>query len=203
MGLGLTRNFVVGKSSKNNPKTVLLFLSNLSPSSVPWSIRPLTTPDVFIFKVRFLAASHTVRGDVSPVFSITWLRKRSLCPPLAFFPWTLPARMRSSSSPFWSNTPCVFCLYTRLYTLLKVVSYYDLSVLHLSLMGLQKEKVGWGVGGWSELYPVLCWIFGRRKNFAKPLRSGTSPNKVYLRFSFLFALNFVVFCLILAGERYI
>ena len=36
----------------------------------------------------------------SPVFSITWLRKRSLCPPLAFFPWTLPARMRSSSSPF-------------------------------------------------------------------------------------------------------
>ena len=69
-------------------------------SSVPWSIRPLTTHDVFIFKVRFLAASHMVRGDVSPVFSITWLRKRSLCPPLAFLPWTLPARMRSSSSPF-------------------------------------------------------------------------------------------------------
>ena len=69
-------------------------------SSVPWSIRPLMTHDVFIFKVRFLAASHMVRGDVSPVFSITWLRKRSLCPPLAFFPWTLPARMRSSSSPF-------------------------------------------------------------------------------------------------------
>ena len=61
---------------------------------------PLTTHDVFIFKVRFLAASHMVRGDVSPVFSITWLRKRSICPPLAFFPWTLPARMRSSSSPF-------------------------------------------------------------------------------------------------------
>ena len=72
----------------------------ISLSSVPWSIRPLTTHDVFIFKVRFLAASHMVRGDVSPVFSITWLRKRSLCPPLAFFPWTLPARMRSSSSPF-------------------------------------------------------------------------------------------------------
>ena len=75
-------------------------LGNLSLSSVPWSIRPLTTHDVFIFKVRFLAASHMVRGDVSPVFSITWLRKRSLCPPLAFFPRTLPARMRSSSSPF-------------------------------------------------------------------------------------------------------
>ena len=48
----------------------------ISLSSVPWSIRPLTTRDVFIFKVRFLAASHMVRGDVSPVFSITWLRKR-------------------------------------------------------------------------------------------------------------------------------
>ena len=60
----------------------------LSLSSVPWSIRPLTTHDIFIFKVRFLAAPHMVRGDVSPVFSITWLRKISLCPPLAFFPWT-------------------------------------------------------------------------------------------------------------------
>ena len=39
--------------------------------SVPWSIRPLTTHDVFIFKVRFLATSHMVLGDVSPVFSIT------------------------------------------------------------------------------------------------------------------------------------
>ena len=42
-------------------------VSPLSFSSVPWSIRPLTTHDVFIFKVRFLAASHMVRGDVSPV----------------------------------------------------------------------------------------------------------------------------------------
>ena len=75
-------------------------LGLFSLSSVPWSIRPLTTHDVFIFKVRFLAESHMVRRDVSPAFSITWLRKRSLCPPLAFFPWTLPARMRSSSSPF-------------------------------------------------------------------------------------------------------
>ena len=33
-------------------------LSLVSLSSVPWSIRPLTTHDVFIFKVRFLAASH-------------------------------------------------------------------------------------------------------------------------------------------------
>ena len=81
---------------KNRIKQIV----HLSLSSVPWSIRPLTTHDVFIFKVRFLAASHMVRGDVIPVFSITWLRKRSLCPPLAFFPWTLPARMRPSGSPF-------------------------------------------------------------------------------------------------------
>ena len=34
-----------------------------------------------------------------------------------------------------------------IYTLLKVVSYYDLSVLSMSVMGFQK-KFGWGwVGG--------------------------------------------------------
>ena len=42
------------------------------------------------------------------------------------------------------------------YTLLKVVSYYDLSVLPMSVMGFQKKK---GVGGWCELYPILFWIF--------------------------------------------
>ena len=43
------------------------------------------------------------------------------------------------------------CIYTC--TLLKVVSYYDFSVLSMSLMGF--KKIGWG-----ELYPVLFWIFG-------------------------------------------
>ena len=38
------------------------------------------------------------------------------------------------------------------YTLLKVVSYYDLSVLSMSVMG-SKKKVLIG-GGWGELYPV-------------------------------------------------
>ena len=38
------------------------------------------------------------------------------------------------------------------YTLLKVVSYYDLSVLSMS--------VRMRVGGWGELYPVLFWMFG-------------------------------------------
>ena len=42
------------------------------------------------------------------------------------------------------------------YALLKVVGYYDLSVLSMSvkLMGFQK-KFGWGVCGWCELYPNL------------------------------------------------
>ena len=35
------------------------------------------------------------------------------------------------------------------YTLLKVVGYYDFSVLSMSLMGFQKKV--W-VGGWGELY---------------------------------------------------
>ena len=39
------------------------------------------------------------------------------------------------------------------YTLLKVVSYYDLSVLSMSVMCL-KKKFGWGVGGRGELYPI-------------------------------------------------
>ena len=42
------------------------------------------------------------------------------------------------------------------YTLLKVVSYYDLSVLSMSVMGFPKKV--W-MGGWGELYPVLIWIF--------------------------------------------
>ena len=41
----------------------------------------------------------------------------------------------------WSGIPCVFCLYT----LLKGVSYYDLTVLSMSVMGFQKN-FGWG--GW-------------------------------------------------------
>ena len=44
---------------------------------------------------------------------------------------------------FWSSIPlCILSVYT----LLKLVSYYDLSVLSMSVMGFQK-KLGWGVGG--------------------------------------------------------
>ena len=50
------------------------------------------------------------------------------------------------------------------YTLLKAVSYYDLSVLSMSVKGFQKKV--W-IGGWvGELYPV---IFSTFFNFAKPL----------------------------------
>ena len=46
---------------------------------------------------------------------------------------------------FWSSIPCVtLCI---LPTLLKVVGYYDLSVLSMSVMGFQK-KFGWRLGGW-------------------------------------------------------
>ena len=51
---------------------------------------------------------------------------------------------RNSSKPvqiFWSSIPYVFCLNT----LLKVVSYYNLSVLSMSVMGFQKKV--WMSGG--------------------------------------------------------
>ena len=52
------------------------------------------------------------------------------------------------------------------YTLLKVVGYYDLSVLSMSVMGFQK-KVWMGGGWWGELYPNFLdfLIFF---NFSKP-----------------------------------
>ena len=55
-----------------------------------------------------------------------------------------------------------------LYTLLKVVGYYDLSVLSMSVMGFKKKKFGWGVGGWGELYPSF-FLMLEFFNFAKPL----------------------------------
>ena len=43
------------------------------------------------------------------------------------------------------------CIY-----LLKVVGYYDLSVLSMSVIGFQKKSLdrAW-VGGWGELYPIF------------------------------------------------
>ena len=67
---------------------------------------------------------------------------------------------QNSLSIFWSSIYHIFCLYI----LLKVVSYYDLSVLSKSVM-VSKKKFGWGVGGWGELYPSFFFYFF---NFAKP-----------------------------------
>ena len=51
----------------------------------------------------------------------------------------------------WSRIPYVFCL-------LKVVSYYEFSVLSMSVMSFHKKN--WiGVGVWGDLYPVLVLIF--------------------------------------------
>ena len=63
---------------------------------------------------------------------------------------------------FWSSILCVFCLHKHC-TLLKVVGYYDLSVLSMSVMGFQKKKCGRGGGGvvgmWGELYPIIVLEF--------------------------------------------
>ena len=55
------------------------------------------------------------------------------------------------------------------YTLLKVVGYYDLSVLSMSVMGFQQKKVWMAVGGWGELYPIFFWIFGIILTLQSPL----------------------------------
>ena len=39
------------------------------------------------------------------------------------------------------------------HTLRKVVGYYDLRVLSMSVMGFHKKKFVWRVGGWGELCP--------------------------------------------------
>ena len=54
-------------------------------------------------------------------------------------------------------------------TLIKVVSYYDLSV-HVGDGFAKKVWIG-GVGGWDEvgLYPCFFFDFWNFLNFAKPL----------------------------------
>ena len=68
---------------------------------------------------------------------------------------------------FWRSIPYVLCLYT----FLKVVSYYDLSVLSMSVMGFPKKSLdgGW-VGGVSSIQ-VFFRIFGGIFSFPKPLRA--------------------------------
>ena len=47
-----------------------------------------------------------------------------------------------------------------MYTLLKVVNYYYLSVLSMLVMGFQKKKFVWGVGGGVNSLSKFFWIFG-------------------------------------------
>ena len=52
-------------------------------------------------------------------------------------------------------------------TLLKLVGYYDLSVLSMSVMVFQKKKFGWG--GWVETYAIFFGFLEFFFNFARPL----------------------------------
>ena len=56
------------------------------------------------------------------------------------------------------------------YTLLKVVGYFDLS---MSVMGFQKKN--W-MGGWGELYPSFFGDFWNFIKFAKPLTALCDSN---------------------------
>ena len=57
------------------------------------------------------------------------------------------------------------------YSLLKVVGYYDLCVLSMSVVGFQKKKFGWRVGGWGELYPIFFKDFWNFVHLSNPLNS--------------------------------
>ena len=61
-----------------------------------------------------------------------------------------------------------FCVFCWLCTLLKVVSYYDLSLLSMSVIGFQKKNAGW-VGGVTYIQ-VYFGFLEKKLNFAKPLK---------------------------------
>ena len=67
------------------------------------------------------------------------------------------------------------CILSVLYTLLKVLGHYDLSVLPMSVMGFQK-KFGWVVSS----IPIYLdfWNFF---NFAKPLRVVSKVRKLIMK----------------------
>ena len=54
------------------------------------------------------------------------------------------------------NSPKPVLILCILFILLKVVSYYDLSVLSMPVMRFRKKWMGW-VGGWGELFPGLLY----------------------------------------------
>ena len=64
---------------------------------------------------------------------------------------SVPKQSYTSSDILGLYVMCIFYVYT----LLKAISHYDLSVLSMSVMSLQKESLDRGVSGWCELYPVV------------------------------------------------
>ena len=73
---------------------------------------------------------------------------------------------------------CSVCIF------LKVVSYYDLSFLSMSVMGFQKKRLdgdGWVGEWWGDLYAVLFWIFGIILTLPSPLSmlDLTTPYQIF------------------------
>ena len=54
--------------------------------------------------------------------------------------------------------------------LLKVVGYFDLSVLSMSVMGFHKKSLE-GLGGWGELYPIFFFNFAKTLNLYRVVNS--------------------------------
>ena len=61
------------------------------------------------------------------------------------------------------------------YALLKVVGYYDMSVLSMSVMGFQKKSLD---GGWVDGVSSIqfCWHFWNFVNFARPISTMAAPS---------------------------
>ena len=62
------------------------------------------------------------------------------------------------------------------HTLLKVVRYYDLSALSMSVMGFPKKSLD--MGGWGKLYPSFFGIFGIFSTLQSPF-SWSSVDKTF------------------------
>ena len=87
--------------------------------------------------------------------NICFLQKSEVGPGLIpnFFCGKSPQNTSKPVLIFWSSIQCVFCLYRpTLYTLLKVVNYYDFEYFVFECLGFQKTSLhgGW-VGGVSSI----------------------------------------------------
>ena len=127
---------------------IKLNVSKTEPASIVFTVR-LKLPEQSWLTCHYFHYYFFIAQDLGAV-----QRKKNSNNPRLLRKWVGGSRSHSAfffkssqngSKPvliFWSSIPYVFCLYT----LLKVVSYYDLSVLSMSVMGFQK-KVLMG-GGW-------------------------------------------------------